>query len=244
MAVRINRYLALCGVAARRPGEELVRAGRVKVDGVVVRDLSFRVPAGARVTVDGRAVTPRRAYRYYVYYKPRGVITTTRDPAKRRTVIDALPAALRDLKPVGRLDAETEGLLLLTDDGAFAHIVAHPSFHIVKRYVVEVAGTVTAADVAAIEKGITLADGHIGRADVERIKVQGGRSFVTVSVCYGRKRMLRQLFAARRLKILSLTRVAVGPVKLGKLAPGEVRPLGRREIEGLAAAARRLTRCS
>jgi len=231
--IRINRYLAMCGLGARRAVERLVSGGRVAVDGRIVTDLAFRVTRGAAVSVDGRKVTARRRYRYVAVYKPRGVLTTSRDRFGRRLVAHVLPPPLRSLKPVGRLDADTEGLLLLTDDGAWAQRVAHPSYGVVKRYVVEVAGRVTAQDREALARGIELQDGHLGKVEVERVVVRKEVSSVTVAAAYGRKRMIRQMFAARKLRIRALRRVAVGPVRLGELRPGEWRDLSRREVEAL-----------
>jgi 23S rRNA pseudouridine2605 synthase len=134
---------------------------------------------------------------------------------------------------VGRLDADTEGLLLLTDDGAFALHVAHPSYNVPKRYLVRVAGKVTRRDVAVLEKGVELADGARGRVKVESVAPRNGGSDVVVTAAYGRKRMIRQMFASLRLKIELLRRVAVGPVEVGSLAPGEWRPLTAPEVSAL-----------
>lgn len=231
--IRINRYLAMCGLGARRAVERLVAEGRVKVDGDVVADLSFRVARGATVAVDGRAVTAPPVFRYVAYYKRRGVLTTTRDPFRRRTVRRELPRDLRDLKPVGRLDADSEGLLLMTDDGSFAHRVAHPSFGVVKKYVVEVEGRVARGDVEALERGIELLDGHVGKVKVDSVQISPRGSAVSVSVNYGRKRMIRQMFGALGHSVTRLRRVAVGPVALGRLRPGEWRELTPKEVAAL-----------
>jgi len=231
--VRINRYLAHSGLGARRAVEALVLEGKVEVDGVVVRDLAFRVAEGARVVVDGKPVRPRRKFRYFAYFKPRGVLTTRRDPEGRRTVHDVLPPALRDLKPVGRLDADTEGLLLLTDDGGFSQRVAHPSFQVVKKYLVEVDGAVGEAAVARLEGGVPLEDGHVGRVRVSGVAARPGFSRVTVTTTFGRKRMIRRMFGALDFKVKLLRRVAVGPVRLGELRPGQWRPLSAGEVATL-----------
>lgn len=231
--IRINRYLAMCGLGARRAVESLVSEGRVEVDGEVVLDLSFRVAPGAAVAVDGEPVEARRRFRYVAYYKSRGVLTTARDPFGRRTYGDELPPRLRDLKAVGRLDADTEGLLILTDDGEFAQKVAHPSFGVVKRYVVTVEGEFSDKDAAALGAGVKLDDGHVARMEVERVAAVGKYSAVALSVTYGRKRMIRRAFAALGYEIASLLRVSVGPVALGELAPGEWRDLAPEEVAAL-----------
>jgi len=231
--IRINRYLATCGLGARRAVENLVSEGRVEVDGEVVRDLSFRVEPGAAVAVDGEPVHARRRFRYVAYYKSRGVLTTARDPFGRKTFGDELPPRLRDLKAVGRLDADTEGLLILTDDGALAQKVAHPSFGVVKRYVVTVEGAFSDKDAAALAAGVELDDGHVAKVAVEAVTKAGGGSAVTLSVAYGRKRMIRKMFAALGHEITSLLRVSVGPVALGELAPGQWRDLTPEEVAAL-----------
>ena len=230
---RINRYLALCGLGARREVEDLVRAGRVNINGVRLSDLTYRVQAGDRVTVDGKIAKPRKQLRYILYYKRPGVLTTTRDPYRRRILVNELPRQLRDLKPVGRLDADTEGLIILTDDGGFAQRVAHPSNNISKQYYVGVAGRVTHADVKELEKGVTLLDGHLGRCHVDGVNAAATESYVTLTVTYGRKRMIRQMFAALGYKVVLLRRIAIGPIGIGGLGPGEWRELTAEEVAGL-----------
>ncbi len=232
--IRINRYLAMCGLGARRAVERLVMEGRVAVDGAVVDDLAFRVPPGAAVSVGGKAVRPRRRFRYVAYHKRRGVLTTTRDPFRRRTVRDELPRQLRYLKPVGRLDGDTEGLLLLTDDGSFAQRVAHPSHGVVKKYVVDVEGRITNKAIAALERGVELEDGRVGKVKVGTVRRSGPGSTVSVSAVYGRKRMIRQMFKSLGHKVVRLRRVAVGPVVLGRLRPGEWRELTEEEVAALS----------
>ncbi|NIT36379.1 MAG: pseudouridine synthase [candidate division Zixibacteria bacterium] len=231
--IRINRYLAMCGVGARRAVERLVVEGRVEVDGEVVDDLAFRVASSATVRVDGKLIEVPRRFRYVAYYKRPGVLTTAEDPFHRKTVRDELPRELRGLRAVGRLDADTEGLLLLTDDGSFAHRVAHPSFGVVKRYVVALKGRINKYEVAALERGIELLDGRVGKVKVDSVGRCGTGSSVTLSVGYGRKRMIRQMFAALGKEIVALRRVAVGPVTLGGLRPGRWRDLTREEVTAL-----------
>jgi pseudouridine synthase len=223
----------MCGLGARRAVENLVSEGRVEVNGEVVRDLSFRVAPGAAVAVDGEPVEARRRFRYVAYHKSRGVLTTARDPFGRKTYGDELPPRLRDLKAVGRLDADTEGLLILTDDGGLAQKVAHPSFGVVKRYVVTVRGQFSDEDAAGLGAGVELDDGHVAKMDVERVTTVGESFAVALSVTYGRKRMIRRAFAALGHEITSLLRVSVGPVALGELAPGEWRDLTPEEVAAL-----------
>lgn len=228
--VRLNRYLAMCGLGSRRACDGIIADGRVTVNGEVLAELGACIDEGDEVAVDGRKVDPAKSFRYYAFNKPRGVLTTTKDPRKRKIVKDLLPPWLRDLKPVGRLDRDTEGLLLLTDDGSFAQKVAHPSGGVVKRYEVAVNGDVKAKDLERIETGVALPDGHIGRGKVTAVRENDGVTTVVLEVEYGRKRMIRRMFGSLGYKIAVLRRTAVGPVELGRLGPGEFRKLTAGEI--------------
>ncbi len=231
--IRINRYLAMCGFGSRRSCEELVRSGFVEINGNTVDSLSLRVNDSDIVKVKGKEVRPRSSYRYFAYYKPIGVLTTMHDPKGRRTVRDKLPPWMKDLKPVGRLDRDTEGLLILTDDGSFAHKIAHPGGGINKRYYVLVEGEISKAGLRKLEDGVKLKDGHTGRCKLIEVRTVGDNTGVTLDVGYGRKRMIRQMLAAIKHKIIVLKRIAVGSVKLGDLAPGEYRELEGSEIEAI-----------
>jgi 23S rRNA pseudouridine2605 synthase len=231
--IRLNRYLAMCGLGSRRACDRIIAGGRVTVNGDIVANLGVYIDESDEITVDGLPVKPAKTFRYYAFYKPRGVLTTTKDPYKRKIVKHLLPPWLRDLKPVGRLDRDTEGLLLLTDDGSFAQKVAHPSGGVVKRYEVTVEGAVTAGDLERLETGVSLPDGRIGRGDVADFRESDGVSTVILEVTYGRKRMIRRMFGALGYKIAVLRRTAVGAVELGGLAPGEFRELTAKEIAAL-----------
>ncbi len=231
--IRINRYLAMCGLGARRSCEELVRSGVVAVNGVIVDDLSLRIGDSDVVSVRGKKVRPKSSYRYLAYNKPVGTLTTMKDPRGRRTVRDTLPPWMKDLNPVGRLDRDTEGLLILTDDGSFAHKIAHPGGGINKRYFVQVDGEIKTAGLRKLEKGVKLKDGHIGRCKLISVNVVGDNTEVTLDVGYGRKRMIRQMFASIAHKIYILRRIEVGPIKLGDLASGEYRELNEAEIKAV-----------
>lgn len=223
----------MCGLGARRACEELVRHGFVEINGVVVDSLSLRVDESDTVKVKGKEVRPKSAYRYFAYYKPVGILTTMHDPGGRRTVRDKLPPWMKELKPVGRLDRDTEGLLILTDDGSFAHKIAHPGGGINKRYYILAKGVISKAGLRKLEDGIKLKDGHIGRCKLVEVRAVGDDTGVTLDVGYGRKRMIRQMFAAIKHKIIILKRIEIGPIKLGDLPPGEYRELSRFEIEAV-----------
>ncbi|UCE26945.1 MAG: rRNA pseudouridine synthase [Candidatus Coatesbacteria bacterium] len=231
--VRLNRYLARCGIGSRRACDTIIADGRVKVNGEIVAKLGACINEGDEVAVDGKPVEPAKEYRYYAFNKPRGVLTTAKDPYKRKIVKHLLPPWLRDLKPVGRLDRDTEGLLLLTDDGSFAQRVAHPSGGVVKRYEITVKGVVAEKDLKKLETGVALPDGHIGRGMVTAVRESDDVTVVVLEVGYGRKRMIRRMFGALGYKIAVLRRSAVGPVELGNLEPGKFRELTAREVAAL-----------
>jgi 23S rRNA pseudouridine2605 synthase len=231
--VRLNRYLAMCGLGSRRACDAIIAEGRVTVNGEVLAELGVCINECDEVAVDGRTVNPAKNFRYYAFNKPRGILTTTKDPRKRKIVKDLLPPWLRDLKPVGRLDRDTEGLLLLTDDGSFAQKVAHPSGGVVKRYEVVVNGDVEDKDLKRLETGVALPDGYIGRGKVTAVRESDGVTTVVLEVEYGRKRMIRRMFGSLGYKIAVLRRTAVGPVELGGLGPGEFRELTVGEIEAI-----------
>ena len=225
---RLNRFLARRGVASRRAADELIAAGRVTVNG---RAGSVGVsvhPDRDRVRVDGRDVIEARSVTLALN-KPAGVVTTVRDPRGRRTVMQLVPA-VDGLVPVGRLDADSRGLLLLTTDGDLAHRVTHPRYGVRKRYRVTVATSVSDAQLTALLGGVQLDDGGARALTARR-----GRDARTLELTMGegRKREVRRMCAAVRLEVRDLMRTAIGPVTLGGLREGEVRGLAPREESGL-----------
>jgi pseudouridine synthase len=233
-AVRLQKVLAAAGVASRRVAEQLIVDGRVTVDGRVVTQLGTRIdPARAVVQVDGERVSVRPDRAYYIVHKPAGVITTAADPAGRPIVTDLVRARGRRLYPVGRLDADTTGVLLLTDDGELAHRLMHPRFGIERIYVAKVGGEMGAAALARLTAGVHLEDG-LARAVRARIRnVSRRASQVELVMTEGRKREVRRLLEAVGHPVIELARVGFGPIRLGRLAPGESRPLTAAEIGSL-----------
>ncbi|TMF26890.1 MAG: rRNA pseudouridine synthase [Chloroflexi bacterium] len=233
--IRLQKVLAERGVASRRRAEELMREGRVRVAGAIVRELGTRVASDARIEVDGQAVGAPQRHRYVLLNKPRGIVSTARDERGRRTVVELLGARER-LYPVGRLDADSEGLLLLTNDGAWAERVIHPRHGHDREYEVLLADAVAPAALAALRRGIRLEEGV---ATPERVAVlsRGGRgSVVRVVLRTGWKRQLRRMFAALGLRVVRLRRIRVGPLLLGRLRPGAWRELTAKEIRALGGA--------
>src|ERR1700704_2336023 len=222
------------GVASRRRAEEMITEGRVRVDGEVVTTLGTRVPEDARIQVDGRPVAAPSAHRYVLMNKPMGIVSTASDERGRRTVVDHVGASER-LFPVGRLDTDSEGLLLLTNDGTWAERVLHPRYGHEREYDVTVEGDLTDEAIARLQRGIPLEEG-IARA--VRIAVRSrsrGRSRIGVVLLTGWKRQVRRMCLAVGLKVTRLVRVRMGPLELGRLRPGEFRDLTKREIEAMTA---------
>jgi 23S rRNA pseudouridine2605 synthase len=231
--VRLQKVLAQAGVASRRAAEDLIFRGRVEVNGEVVREQGLRVdPATAVIRVDGRRIPPQQAHEYVVLNKPRGVVSTMEDPQGRPTVADYLGERGR-LFHVGRLDADTEGLLILTNDGDFAQRLAHPSYEVSKTYVAEVTGQVSEATLKRLRSGIRLDDGPVQADQARLVQGLGDRSLVRVTLHSGRNRIVRRMFDAVGHPVRKLSRIAIGPVKLGDLKPGAVRDLTRDEIGAL-----------
>jgi pseudouridine synthase len=229
--IRLQKVLADRGVASRRAAEELMRQGRVRVAGEVVKEMGSRVAPDARIEVDGREVAPPRPHRYVLLNKPRGIVSTARDEHGRPTVVEMLGARER-LYPVGRLDEDSEGLVLLTNDGAWAERVLHPRYGHEREYEVSVAGPVPPTSLAALRRGVPLEE---GLARAERVSVAGGARGATVRLILhtGWKRQVRRMCAAVGIRVLRLRRVRLGPLELGRLRPGAWRELTPREIRAL-----------
>lgn len=230
--MRLAKYLAASGVASRRASEDIVRAGRVAVNGVTVTDPARDVGAADTVALDRRPVEPLTTRVVYAVNKPAGVVSTVRDPQGRPTVVSLLDSPLR-LYPVGRLDADTTGLILLTNDGQLAHRLTHPRFEVEKTYRVQVANPpVSRAAVKALQVGVQLEDGPAAPAKVRTLSADE----LELTIHEGRKRQVRRMCRAVGHPVLSLTRVRFGPLELGSLQPGGVRRLSEDEVRALSSA--------
>ena len=231
-ALRLNKALSAAGLGSRRAVEDLVRAGRVSVDGQVVHDLGRRVdPAHDRVTVDGSRVVLDERRRYWLLNKPAGVISTAADPSGRPTVVGLVPDQPR-VFPVGRLDRDTEGLLLLTNDGPLAYRLTHARYGVDKRYLAEVERLPADAP-ARLRRGVELEDGLAKPIRVRVVAGAGRRRMIEVVLVEGRNREVRRLLEAVGAPVRRLVRTAVGPIRLTGLAPGEFRALRPDEIRSL-----------
>ena len=237
--VRLHKLLAQSGIASRRKCEELMLAGEVEVDGEVVTRLGTKVdPRTAVIRVSGRRLPPVSAHVYLVLNKPRGVVSTMSDPEGRRTIADLVAERPERLFHVGRLDTDTSGLLLLTNDGDFAHRMAHPSFEVDKTYVAEVDGEVTRATLRQLRDGVTLDDGPVTVSRARLVSHGRGKSIVELVIHEGRNRIVRRLLDHVGHPVHRLTRTRFGPVVLGRLPVGEVRELTRDELGELLDSAR------
>ncbi len=229
---RLNKYLAHAGVGSRRHCEELIRAGRITVNGDVVRDLATRVEPGQEVCVDGQPLKRERLV-YWLVHKPRGYLCTNQDPQRRPRAIDLVPKVTQRVYTVGRLDEASEGLLLLTNDGDLAHRLMHPRFGVDKTYLVQVAGTPSGDDLRKLLQGVWLAEGHVKARQVKRLKRQGQSTWLRIVLNEGKNREIRRMLARLNHKVLRLRRIALGPVELGYLATGKARPLAGKELAAL-----------
>ena len=232
--IRLQKLLAQSGVASRRKCEELMLAGEVEVDGEVVTRLGTKVdPTTAVVRVSGQRLPPISPHVYLVLNKPRGVVSTMSDPEGRPTLADAVADRPERLFHVGRLDTDTSGLLLLTNDGDFAQRMAHPSYEVDKTYVAEVDGEVARATLQRLRDGVTLDDGPVAVSSVRVVTETAGKSIVELVIHEGRNRIVRRLLDHVGHPVRQLTRTAIGPVSLGRLKTGALRDLTNDELGAL-----------
>jgi len=235
-SLRLQVFLARCGVASRRACERMIGEGRVSVNGRKVVEMGQRVvPNQDKVAVDNKPVHLQQTYSYIVLNKPKGVMTTCDDPHAERTVLDLLPLKWKKerLYPVGRLDVNSRGLVLLTNDGPLTNRLLHPGSHIPKRYEVAVLGDWTDQKAERLRAGVTLEDGRTAPADVRRLGQRGHAITLAITLHEGRKRQIRRMLQAVDCRVVDLVRVAIGPVKLEGLPEGEHRPLFEKEVQAL-----------
>jgi 23S rRNA pseudouridine2605 synthase len=229
--IRLQKVLAQAGVASRRTAEHLIEQRRVEVDGQVVVEFGLRVdPEVSVIRVDGERIPPVSPHAYLVLNKPRGVVTTMSDPQGRPCIAEYVEDRPERLFHVGRLDTDTEGLLLLTNHGEFAHRLAHPSYEVDKTYVAEVEGVLKPATMRSLLDGIELEDGPARADTVKIVSKAPGRTLVEMSLHEGRNRIVRRMFDAVGHPVRRLTRTAIGPVRRGNLRTGDLRELDSKEL--------------
>jgi len=231
--MRLQKFLAEAGVASRRKAEELIRQGRVRVNGVQVTVMGTKVSEGDLVEVDGKKVVLKEKKVYIMLHKPVGVVTTVKDQISRKTVIDLIAYVDERIFLVGRLDYDTSGLLLLTNDGDFTYRLTHPKHEMKKVYIAEVKGTPTAEDIEAFERGIAIGDYVTAPGRLRVIKEGKASSTVEITIHEGRNRQVRKMCDAIGHPVIRLKRVAIGNLKLGNLREGSWRYLSEEELKEL-----------
>jgi len=241
---RLQKIIAHAGFASRREAETMIREGRVTVNGKVVTELGTKAAPGRdHIKVDGKLITRPETHRYILLYKPREVTSTVNDPEGRKTVIDLVKGVRERIYPVGRLDYQSEGLLLLTNDGDLAYKVSHPKHGSVKTYHVKVRGVPEERIIGKLERGITIEGKRTVPCEIERMKTTGrsqgksddeGNSWYEVRLREGRNQQIRKMFKAVGHPVSKLRRVAIGPIADPKLTPGDWRELTRNEVKMLA----------
>jgi 23S rRNA pseudouridine2605 synthase len=229
---RLQKVLAHAGLGSRRAVEELIAAGRVKVNGRPAR-LGARVdPSKDEVEVDGSRVPLEQDLVHYVLNKPAGVVSTAADPGGRPTVVELLDVPAR-VWPVGRLDTDSEGLLIVTNDGDLTHRLTHPSYEVPKTYLAEVAGTIGRAAIRELIRGVELEDGITKRAQVGVVEATRGGTLLEITISEGRNRQVRRMCEAVGHPVKRLVRTRLGPLHLGRLKPGTFRKLSLEEVRAL-----------
>ncbi len=233
--MRLQKYMAECGVASRRKAEEMIREGRVSVNGQVITEMGVQVEEEDAVRVDGIIIRPEAGKRYIMYHKPAGEVTTAHDPEGRPCVLDHFRDYPVRLYPVGRLDYDSEGLLLLTNDGALTERLLHPSHQVDKTYLARVSGAVSQDTLRLLRQGVMLDDHKTSPAKARIVKQEALATVVLITIHEGRNRQVRRMFEAAGHQVTRLRRVRFGPLDLGDLPRGRWRELTPEEIRRLRA---------
>ncbi len=231
--IRLQKYLAECGIASRRKSEELIAAGKVKVNGVTASIGDKVNPKHDKVTVSGKKAVSVKKSVYIMLNKPRGFITTMSDEHDRKCVAELVKGINTRVYPVGRLDRESEGLLIMTNDGEFANALTHPSKHVSKTYRVTIRPEITKEQATAFRNGIEIDGRMTAPADLRILEAQENRTVVEVTIYEGRNRQIRKMFEALGIEVARLKRTKVGNLKLGMLKQGDYRDLTPEEVNSL-----------
>lgn len=227
--MRLQKYLAQQGIASRRKAEEMIQSGRVRVNDRIVTELGTKIePREDMVVVDGTPIGTNKELTYILLYKPRGVVSTASDEFRRPTVVELVPKDIR-VYPVGRLDYDSEGLILLTNDGELTYRLTHPRFELPKTYQVTVLGNPSDQDLRSLATGVELSDGITAKADVKRLRP----NMLEIVLREGRNRQIRRMLSALGYEVISLKRIAIGSLMIGSLTEGEYRYLSQQEVDAL-----------
>jgi pseudouridine synthase len=230
--IRLDSHLAHLGYASRRKIEEFLKKHTVAVNNIKTKEAGTRIhPSKDIITINGKPIHQPRL-EYYMLHKPKGVISTASDDLKRKTVTSMVDSDER-LFPVGRLDRQSSGLILLTNDGELANQLTHPSFHMPKIYEVVIDGGISQTHLNRLRKGVQLTDGMTAPTEVEIKKHIGNQTVLTITLYEGKNRQIRRMCGALGLNLLELKRIAIGPIELGSLRPGKSRPLKSEEVNAL-----------
>jgi len=231
--MRINKYIAQAGIASRRKADELIANGNVKINGAVMKEPGYDVQADDKVEVNGKLLSGPKKMEYVLINKPLGMVTTVDDDKDRLTVMECVKDIDARLFPVGRLDYNTSGALIMTNDGDLAYRITHPKHEVYKTYRARVAGILSNEKVAKLRKGVDIGGFVTSRAKVNVIKGNAHSTIVEISIHEGKNRQVRKMFAAVGNPVQELERIAIGEIRLGHLKPGHYRKLTREEVEYL-----------
>lgn len=231
--IRLQKFLAQCGVASRRKAEELIRDGKVRVNGHVVTEMGTKVSEEDRVEVNGKVVRPEKKKVYILLHKPRGYVTTVSDPEGRKTVLDLVKDVRERVYPIGRLDYDSSGLLLLTNDGEFANYMMHPKNEILKVYIATVKGNPSEEALDKLRNGIRIDDYVTAPAFVRVLSVYEKKTKLEITIHEGHNRQIRKMCEKIGHPVVRLKRIAYGSLELGDLKPGEWRFLTEKEVKQL-----------
>lgn len=229
---RLNKFIASSGLCSRRKADELIEAGKVLVNGKVVKELGFQVGTKDKVVIDKQLIKPKRN-EYYKFYKPAGYITTSDDEKNRKTIYDILPKELHHLKPVGRLDKDSTGLLILTNDGELINQLTHPSVKVIKVYTVTVEGRVTINDLETLAKGIEIEKGKMAYAEAMVLDFDKNETMLQVVLMQGLNRQIRKMFDFLGHPVVSLKRVQHATIAIEGLKRGQVRMIKPSQMKDL-----------
>ncbi len=231
--MRINKYIATAGVASRRKAEELIAQGKIKVNGKVVLNLATDVSSFDTVTCEGKLIKPTNNFVYYKLHKPKGYVTTVSDDKDRKTIMSLMRGVHARVFPVGRLDYETEGLLLLTNDGDLSNILTKPNSEISKTYIAQIEGKITNEEIKQLSSGVDIGGYVTKPCSVVRLEANEHSSRIEISITEGKNKQVRKMLAAVGKEITFLKRVQIGEIRLGGLSRGEYAPLNNKEIKYL-----------
>lgn len=229
---RLNKYIASSGLCSRRKADELIESGNVLVNGKKVTELGFSVQPKDKVFVNGKMIHPVK-HEYYRFYKPAGYITTSDDEKGRKTIYDLLPENLHHLKPVGRLDRESTGLIILTNDGDLINELTHPSVKVPKLYRVSINGKISQNDIDTMYKGIELEPGKMAYAEVDVLEVDNSHTVMEIMLYQGLNRQIRRMFEYLGFEVVSLKRIQHATLNLDGLKRGDVKPIKPQQIKEL-----------